>query len=141
MGFQVMVLATPMLPLLNPFYWMMIILWYGWKLEWIPQIFPGFIYYTASAEFLIGNFLFVFSNVAGVFWVIYELEKKNQKIFSYSLVKYALLTPAYWVLMSLAAVKAAWQLITKPFYWEKTTHGLTKQNVPSSNSEAVQEGG
>jgi hypothetical protein len=27
--------------------------------------------------------------------------------------------------MSIAAVKAAWQLITKPFYWEKTTHGLT----------------
>ncbi|TDF96331.1 glycosyltransferase family 2 protein [Paenibacillus piri] len=127
LGFQVMVLATPMLPLLNPIFWVMIILWYGWRAAWIPQFFPGIIYYLASVEFLIGNFLFVFSNVAGVYWVIRELEKRGSTMFSYGLVKYALLTPIYWVLMSIAAVKAAWQLITKPFYWEKTTHGLTKR--------------
>ncbi len=46
--------------------------------------------------------------------------------------KYALLTPVYWALMSIAAYKAAWQLVTKPFYWEKTRHGLTKTgpNLP-----------
>ena len=27
--------------------------------------------------------------------------------------------------MSIAAYKALWQLITKPFYWEKTSHGLS----------------
>ncbi|WP_240414775.1 glycosyltransferase family 2 protein [Paenibacillus periandrae] len=142
MGFQVMVLATPMLPLLNPIYWVMIIMWYAWKVQWIPQFFPGPIYYLASVEFLIGNFLFVFGNVAGIYWVIHDLEKRKENIFSYSLVKYALLTPAYWVLMSLAAVKAAWQLITKPFYWEKTTHGLSKVAPGSfSANSASQDGG
>lgn len=123
-GFQVMVLATPMLPLLNPFYWLMLVLWYGWKLEVIPQFFPGVIYYFSSLEFLLGNFLFVFTNIAGVYWVIRELELRRQYDFSYTLVKYALLTPIYWALMSIAAFKAAWQLVTKPFYWEKTMHGL-----------------
>lgn len=141
LGFQVMVLATPMLPLLNPFYWVMLVLWYGWKLAWIPQFFPGLIYYLAAAEFLIGNFLFVFSNVAGVYWVIHDLEKRGDRTFSYGLVKYALLTPIYWVLMSIAAVKAAWQLITKPFYWEKTTHGLAKQNHPAGPGGGVSQGG
>lgn len=126
MGFQVMVLATPMLPLLNPIFWFMIVMWYGWRAQWIPQFFPGVIYYLAGIEFLIGNFLFVFSNVAGVYWVIQELERRQDTTFSYGLVRSALLTPIYWVLMSIAAVKAAWQLITKPFYWEKTTHGLAK---------------
>jgi hypothetical protein len=28
-------------------------------------------------------------------------------------------------MMSIAAYKALWQLITKPFYWEKTSHGLS----------------
>ncbi|WP_282939559.1 glycosyltransferase family 2 protein [Paenibacillus sp. RC67] len=131
MGFQVMVLATPMLPLLNPIFWVMIVLWYGWKAAWIPQFFPGVIYYLAAIEFLIGNFLFVFSNVAGVYWVIDQLERKKEHVFSYRFVKHALLTPIYWVLMSIAAIKAAWQLITKPFYWEKTTHGLNKQTTVS----------
>jgi hypothetical protein len=28
--------------------------------------------------------------------------------------------------MSVAALKGLWQLITRPFYWEKTHHGLSK---------------
>jgi hypothetical protein len=35
-----------------------------------------------------------------------------------------LLVPAYWVLMSVAAVKAFVQLVFQPSYWEKTVHGL-----------------
>ena len=33
--------------------------------------------------------------------------------------------PLYWLLISLAAWKGFWQIFTKPFYWEKTVHGLT----------------
>lgn len=33
--------------------------------------------------------------------------------------------PFYWILHSLASFKGLWQLITRPHYWEKTTHGLT----------------
>jgi cellulose synthase/poly-beta-1,6-N-acetylglucosamine synthase-like glycosyltransferase len=40
------------------------------------------------------------------------------------LAPWAVLQPIYWILHSIAAYKAAWQLITRPFYWEKTTHGL-----------------
>ena len=35
-----------------------------------------------------------------------------------------LVVPAYWVLMSVAGWKGFIQLFTKPFYWEKTEHGL-----------------
>lgn len=34
--------------------------------------------------------------------------------------------PAYWLLISIAAYKAIWQLITRPFHWEKTDHGLSR---------------
>jgi hypothetical protein len=34
-------------------------------------------------------------------------------------------------MQSIAAYKGLWQLFTKPFYWEKTTHGLTK-DIPAS---------
>lgn len=38
----------------------------------------------------------------------------------------ALAFPLYLILHSLASYKALWQLIVKPHFWEKTTHGLTK---------------
>jgi hypothetical protein len=37
----------------------------------------------------------------------------------------ALLVPLYWVMMSMAATKAVWQLVVTPSFWEKTVHGLT----------------
>lgn len=37
---------------------------------------------------------------------------------------FALLNPFYWVLHSMAAWRAAWQMLTSPHKWEKTPHGL-----------------
>jgi len=42
------------------------------------------------------------------------------------LVKYALLSPLYWALMSIAAWKGIVQLLYAPSYWEKTRHGLAR---------------
>jgi hypothetical protein len=36
----------------------------------------------------------------------------------------ALLVPLYWVMMAVAAIKAFWQLVATPSFWEKTVHGL-----------------
>ncbi|MFD2331280.1 glycosyltransferase family 2 protein [Cohnella sp. GCM10020058] len=126
LGFQVMILATPLLPLLNPIFWALLVLWFGWHLGFIRTFYPGILYYMSSLELYLGNFFFVYSNIAGVYWVIQALEKSRDNRLSYGLVRSALLSPIYWVLMSVAAIKAAWQLITKPFYWEKTVHGLSE---------------
>ncbi|NNU75417.1 glycosyltransferase family 2 protein [Clostridium estertheticum] len=130
-GLQVITLATPILPLINPFLWLMLLLWFTTHYHLIPMLFPGPIYYMAAIELIIGNFIFVFSNIVGVFWVIDDLQEKGNYALSFKLVKYALLTPIYWALMSIAAYKAVWQLITNPFYWEKTDHGLTKESDES----------
>ena len=37
--------------------------------------------------------------------------------------------PLYLILHSIASYKALWQLIVKPHFWEKTTHGLVKKVV------------
>ncbi len=37
-----------------------------------------------------------------------------------------LLIPVYWLCISVAAWRALYQLITNPFYWEKTQHGISK---------------
>jgi len=39
-----------------------------------------------------------------------------------------LLMPLHWLLLSLAAWRALWQLMRKPYAWEKTEHGLAKSS-------------
>jgi hypothetical protein len=56
------------------------------------------------------------------------------------LVKYALLSPIYWGLASLAAWKGVLQLCYRPFYWEKTNHGLdaaTPRPAPARRGAAT----
>ncbi len=36
--------------------------------------------------------------------------------------------PAYWPLQSVAAVRAAWELVRQPHYWAKTPHALTQHH-------------
>ncbi len=76
-------------------------------------------------------------HMGGIYWVICEMDKteNNKNIFSYSMVKYALLTPLYWVLHSIASYKALKQLIVNPFHWEKTVHGLTNKKYDSFSDE------
>ena len=76
-------------------------------------MFPTFVFYLAALMLFVGNFVFLYLNVAG---------SVQRGLFG--LAKYALISPLYWGLMSLAAWKGFIQLITNPFYWEKTTHGL-----------------
>lgn len=67
-----------------------------------------------SAALLAANLLFIGTGVAACF------KRKN-----YDLIPAALCMPFYWMLISIAAWKGFIQIFTKPFYWEKTTHGLT----------------
>jgi hypothetical protein len=43
---------------------------------------------------------------------------------AYRLVPFALLNPFYWILHSIAAWRAAIQLVVSPSHWEKTPHGI-----------------
>ncbi|AKA67429.1 glycosyltransferase family 2 protein [Clostridium scatologenes] len=125
-GYQAMILGTPLLPLINPVFWLMLIVWYTTKASWIRDMFPGIFYYIAAFQLFFGNFMFTYTNGVGMYWVIRDCSLKKGQPFSYRLVKYALLSPIYWILMSVAAYKALIQLIVKPFYWEKTNHGLAE---------------
>ncbi len=39
----------------------------------------------------------------------------------------AIVMPAYWLLISVAAYRALWQLYRDPYLWEKTPHGLAEE--------------
>jgi glycosyltransferase XagB len=111
-SFQLLVGGT-FIFLLNPIFWALTTLFFITQAGFIQALFPTFVFYLAAFMLFVGNFVFLYLNVAG------SIQRGL-----FGLAKYALLTPLYWGLMSVAAWKGFFQLITNPFYWEKTTHGL-----------------
>jgi glycosyltransferase involved in cell wall biosynthesis len=45
------------------------------------------------------------------------------------LAPYGLTVIGYWGLVSAAGYRGAWQLVTRPFFWEKTTHGFWEKTT------------
>ena len=113
LSFQLIVGGTFLVFLLNPIFWTLTSLWTLTEAGILRQIFPGLVYYAGGFALYLGNFLFAYVTAAGAAYRGYN-----------HLVKYALLVPLYWALMSVAAWKGLIQLVRKPFYWEKTEHGL-----------------
>jgi len=125
-GYIAMIFGTPFLPLINPIFWALFVIWILTKAQWIQSMFPGILYYVALIQMVVGNFIFIYMNMLGTYYVIKDCARKKQYPFSYKIIKYGLFVPFYWILMSVAAYKALFQFFINPYYWEKTQHGLTE---------------
>ena len=113
-SFHLFIGGTVFCYLVNPIYWLLTLVWLLWRWQVIAAVFaPAWVYGFGALCLLLGNFVFVYLMVAGC-----------MKRGYYDLAKWSVLTPVYWVLMSIGGWKAAFQLLSRPHYWEKTTHGL-----------------
>lgn len=100
--------------LANPILWAFLVIWLIFRPAWSDQIFGAWLVLLCALNFLVGNLLAVYQGLIAVF---------HRRLFH--LTGYALTMPLYWWMHSAASYMALWQLFTKPFYWEKTVHGLT----------------
>ncbi len=117
--------------LINPILWVSSLIYLIFRPDWIAAINPGILQAIGFASLVFGNCVFLGAGIAGA------LDRGYKK-----LIPAALAMPLYWLMMSVAAYKAGWQLFTKPFYWEKTSHGLTStaprpgmENDPHTTAE------
>lgn len=114
-GFQFFVGGNILTALSLPFMLVMFVYWLATRWSGFDIIFPPVVLYISLFNLIIGNGFFVYLNMLGAF-----------KRHNFHLMPYALTVPAYWLLMTVAAYKGLWQLIHNPFFWEKTTHGLSQ---------------
>ncbi len=114
-GFNFFVGFTPITFLLYPVLLSFWVIYIIFSLDSVKVLFPDWVLYISIFNFIAGNTLMIYINMLAVFKRRY-----------YELILFALLNPFYWLMHSIAAYKGLWQLIYKPFYWEKTNHGLTK---------------
>lgn len=113
---QVIIGGRAAVLLLNPVMWILTLIYFTlrfWVSDLYESVFIMPILYMGTLSFIFGNFLYIYTNLIGCL-------RREQ----YRLVKWTLLMPIYWVMMSISSFIALYQLITKPHYWEKTTHGL-----------------
>ncbi len=114
LGFQLFIGFPPMTALINPLLWGTFAVGMIVGPKQVAHFYPGAVLYLAMLNLLVGNAMYIY------FYMVAAAKRRW-----YGLVPWGLLAPLYWVMHSIAAYKAAWQLVLKPHYWEKTQHGTS----------------
>lgn len=124
-GFNFFIGGTSVTFLVYPVLLLFFFVYLIFDLTAVKALFPAWVLYVGIFNFIAGNVLMIYINMLAVFKRRY-----------YELILFAMLNPVYWLMHSIAAYKGLWQLIYKPFYWEKTNHGLTKMSHSSAAAAA-----
>jgi glycosyltransferase XagB len=128
--FQMLVGASTLLLLINPLMWVLTAAYVASKGTpvgaFIQSLYPAQLYYLALVSLVMWNFVFFYSNA-------YVCVRHG----FLDLTRYALLTPIYWLLMSIGAWTGLISLIRNPFYWAKTDHGVSLSRVEAAPAAAI----
>ncbi|PWH17981.1 MAG: glycosyl transferase [Anaerolineae bacterium] len=123
LGFLMLIGGSPLTFLAAPILWVFYLLFLITGTRALDFLFPPITLYVSLFNLLFGNGLMIYLNMLAVF-----------KRHYHALLPYTLLNPIYWILHSIASYKALWQLLIRPFYWEKTVHGISRQLSASNPS-------
>jgi cellulose synthase/poly-beta-1,6-N-acetylglucosamine synthase-like glycosyltransferase len=121
LSFQSVIGGTIFIALANPILWTLTTVWFIGRWAEIEALFPGPAFYLTAVSLYLGNFLFAYLYALGAALRGYH-----------TAVRYGLLAPVYWFLLSVAAWRALFHLFIRPFHWEKTAHGLHLQTEKAS---------
>jgi cellulose synthase/poly-beta-1,6-N-acetylglucosamine synthase-like glycosyltransferase len=121
MGFNFFIGATSATFLVYPLLLAIFICYLVFDFSTIHSLFPDWVLFMAIFNLMVGNILMIYVNMMAVFKRRY-----------FELILFAIANPVYWLMHSAAAYMGLYQLITNPFYWEKTNHGLSKVNNPTN---------
>jgi cellulose synthase/poly-beta-1,6-N-acetylglucosamine synthase-like glycosyltransferase len=117
--------GTPIISVVNTFFWGLTLAWELGQPGFIRLLFPAWLFYPAMLSLFFGNAAMIYCGLVAA-----RVDRNPR------LLGACLLVPAYWVLMSVAAVKAFVQLVFQPSYWEKTVHGLDHRFADDALAES-----
>ncbi|MGY1855559.1 glycosyltransferase [Modestobacter sp. SYSU DS0290] len=123
-GFALLIGGTPLMFLATPWLYALMVVELIRPGALVPTL-PEWLVQVSFANLLLGNGVIIYLSLLAGF-----------KRRTYGLVPFALLSPLYWLLHSIASYKALWQLLVNPFYWEKTNHGLSS-HVQADDTPAL----
>jgi cellulose synthase/poly-beta-1,6-N-acetylglucosamine synthase-like glycosyltransferase len=115
LGFIFFIGGTVLAGLLNPVFWALYLAWLITSATGFDPVFPQLLLFLSLFNLLAGNGAFIYLSMLAPIrrgWL--------------DLIPYSLTVVGYWVLMSIAAYRALWQLLYDPFFWDKTQHGVSR---------------
>jgi glycosyltransferase XagB len=112
--FQLTFGTSIFIPIINPILWILTAASFllTLNLSWLT---PGYLQIICLFNLIAGNVSYL------AIYLVACIKLKK-----YHFTPYALLMPLYWVLHSVASWRGLIQLIRNPFYWDKTSHGVSK---------------
>ncbi len=114
--FQLIIGMRMIFILVNPILWFSTISYFTLNQfvgAFIESLYPAPIFYISLFCLVIGNFMHFYGYMIGC-------AKRNY----WDIIEYVFLIPFYWFSASIASCIAFYQLVVKPYFWEKTEHGL-----------------
>ena len=130
LSFQLIVGGTPLMLLLTPLMWLLTLVYGVAGSGTIIQISLGAplesVYPIGLISLIVSGLTFYYFGICGA------IVRRD-----YDLTKFALLTPLYGALQSIAAWKGFFQLLNRPHYWEKTAHGFFMPGLAEANRHAL----
>ncbi|MCI5050201.1 MAG: glycosyltransferase [Rickettsiales bacterium] len=119
-GFQLFIGGPCFVFVFSPLLWVLAGVWIA---GYIPMDdVPPWLYQSCYAVLFLGIFCHLIYALAAA-------KKWSHSWRSTSIAPAILMFPFYWLLHSIASLRALWQLVFKPHYWDKTTHGVTRINA------------
>ncbi|GAA3700849.1 glycosyltransferase [Gordonia hankookensis] len=125
--FTLLIAGTPAIACVNMIFWLIMVVWIAGQPKVFADIFPGPIYYLSLISLIFGNGAAIYMNLVAI-----REDDRSKLLWS------ALIVPAYWVMMSVAAIKGMWQMLFNPSYWEKTFHGLSTSAEEAETTEGAE---
>ena len=126
------VAGTGLVLLFWPLFWLL--LWVYFGLRWggvdvtpIEAAFPPPILGLGLGSLLVGNFVLLLAHVSAV----YNLGR-------YDLVRYAITIPFYWAFGTVGGWIGATQIVSRPHFWAKTTHGVAEDTIEEAPRPSVE---
>ena len=126
LGFVFFIGGTVLTGLLNPIFWALYLCWLVASVGSFDMLFPPILLFLALFNLLAGNGAFIYLTMLA------PIHRRWLDLIPYSLTVFG-----YWVLMSIAAYKALYQLLRDPFFWEKTHHGVSQYRAPEFGAETA----
>lgn len=119
--FQILVGGKIFSLFINPLMWLLTISYFVFRPiigETVESLFFAPVFYAGVVSLVLGNFLYMYYLMLG-------LTRTRQ----WDLVIFAFATPLYWLMISISAFNALYELIRRPFHWNKTVHGAHLKKV------------